>query len=125
MGPDSKKPIIILIAVAIIALVIYLGWGSSGEPASPSAASTPETTVQPPAVPKNDILFFESDASEGLTPEQIAAKKAEILKTAGTGKALTDDQKKDILSFIIGEQIKKYNFTDAERKTVIDALNKQ
>lgn len=123
MGPESKKPLVILVVIAVVALIIYIGWGGVGTPATESTESASNTVTAPPA-PNNDILFFANDASKGLTPEQITQKKAEILQMVSTGKKLTDDQKKTILSLIIGEQIKKYNFSDAERNKVIEALNK-
>lgn len=127
MKPESKKPLVILVVIAVVALILYIGWSGAETPSTAGTENggAPKTATQPSVTPpQNDILFFANDASKGLTPEQITQKKAEILKMVSGGKTLTADQKKTILSLIIGEQIKKYNFTDAERKLVIDALNK-
>lgn len=125
MEQGSKKTIIFIGILVVVAIIAYVGWSGSEKLVPASTGGTPKSaTSTPTAPPISGELQFATDASKGLTPEQITQKKAEILKMVSTGKILTAEQKSTILSLIIGEQIKKYNFTDAERNKVIDALNK-
>lgn len=62
-----------------------------------------------------------------VAPDNTTLKnnKAEIMSIVAKNRVLTKDERTKILSTLNGDAVKFYNFTEQEKKQIIDALNRK
>jgi len=106
---NSKNKVIFIVIILIVVLVagyFFLVMNSqSAQTGNQPAANNVQQT--PPA-------------NQNFTP----MTKADILSLVNSGKLLTGEQKQNIIQSLIGDKIKTYNFTDAEKAEIIQAINR-
>lgn len=109
---DINKRNAIIIIVVILAVVVAGGFliFKIGGNANLDSDKTPDS--------------LQTDLSEQMTPDQIAAQKNAILRRVSSSAPLTEEEKTSIRNSLLGNKIQKYDFTPLEKKKIINALNK-
>ena len=127
--------VLYIIGAVIIVFLIGIFFYSQSTQVSTgqtSATKTPAVvkTTTPPGTPAQKpgqvqtIVVPPTPPKTTMTPAQISAKKAEILKITSVNRVLTDVERKTVNDALIGNQIMLYNFTQPEIKKVFDSLNR-
>ena len=108
MESDKKNalPIIIVIIVVVAALGFWYFSEKTATEESPNLNA--EVATGAPTAPDADT---------------VAKNKASILAQTKSGKPLTPAEREQIFAVLSGENISYYNFTEAEKKQIVDALN--
>lgn len=128
MEPTRTKSafwtVIIVLAAAAGGYFVFAPDESSapaGEPASRPVARAPSVLRENPRFEDAQVL-----GEKALTKSQtdaIAKNKTAIMKTVGTERALSPEERSEIGNIML-TQAHLYNFTDEERDAVFDALRR-
>lgn len=93
---QSKKPLSIIIGTAVVVLVVY--------------------------------FFVSTNGIERTIPggtRKMESEKSAILKLVGEGRPLTEEERARVFASLGEEKITLYNFTDAEREAILEAMNRR
>lgn len=108
METDKKNALPIIIVIIVVAAALAFWYFSEKKTGEESINSTAQVTTGVPAAPDADT---------------VAKNKADILAQTKSGQPLTPAQREQIFAVLSGENISYYNFTEAEKKQIVDALN--
>ena len=107
MESDKKNTLPIIIVIIVVAVALGF-WYFSKMKATEESTNSAQVTGGAPAAPDADT---------------VAKNKADILAQTKSGKPLTQAEREQIFAVLSGENISYYNFTEAEKKQIVDALN--
>jgi hypothetical protein len=101
----------IVVALAILGWLFYSFGGSKMNQGSNSSNTSNEVVNTNKVVPPADAT--------------VKKNKSEIMSIVAKNRVLTQEERAMITSALNGDLINFYGFTEAEKKQIIDALNRQ
>lgn len=107
---NSKTVFYFLLVVVVVVLIGWIFYSFGG-------VSNQGVIEQPVA---------DGNVSNVVAPDKatVSKNKAEIMDLVARGGVLTQEERVKITTALNGELINFYNFTEDEKKQIIDALNK-
>jgi len=108
MDQEIKKAKIVLFIVIVTTLIVMgvLGWRGGWF----SVGSKVEITN-------------ESVERSGMTPSELVSVRTMVLNRISNSTPLSDSERSEIVSYLIGDKILFYGFTEIEKDKIINKLN--
>ncbi len=111
MESGNNKSKIIFLAVVIVAVLALtiIGWRGGW--------------FQNRGPVLSDDQIEEASGRFGMTPSEISSIKSRVLSRMKNQTPLTEEERQEIVGYLIGDRILFYGFTTNEKDMIIDKLN--